>query len=287
MSSIRAGMADGAGVRGRPRWLKALGLESPPETLEIAGVPHRIRETFKHDSWAATALYEGPAGQLRIVKLHRTSSLLGIPMAWVGRWTSRNERKLLESLAGLKGIPPLAGPVRTVGPALDHAVAREYVTGHPLGDREPVDDDFFHKLDQLLRSMHERRIVYVDLHKRENIIVDEAGGPNLIDFQISLLWPDWLPTGPLFRIFRRSDEYHLMKHWSRCRPDQCGFDRDDLERRKPWWIRVHRSLARPIREFRRQLLVRVGVRSGRGRVETEAFAEHALRDTTHVEGRAA
>jgi hypothetical protein len=125
------------------------------------------------------------------------------------------------------------------------------------------------------------------LHKRENIIVTEAGEPCLIDFQISLLWPGWLPLGPLFRIFCKSDYYHLMKHWSRCRPDQCGFEAEDIQRRKPWWIRVHRQVARPIRELRRRLLVRLGVRSGRGRVETEAFAEHALRAIRHAEDRAA
>ena len=41
--------------------------------------------------------------------------------------------------------------------------------------------------------MHARRTVYVDLHKRENIIVSEHGKPCLIDFQISICWPGWLP----------------------------------------------------------------------------------------------
>jgi len=187
----------------------------------------------------------------------------------------------------LEGIPTLAGPVSAGEDVLDNAVAREYVVGHPLGNREPVDDHFFHKLERLLQGMHERRVVYVDLHKRENIIVTEAGEPCLIDFQISLLWPSWLPMGPLFKIFSRSDDYHLMKHWSRCRPDQCGFGHEELEERKPWWIRVHRQVARPVRELRRRILVKVGVRSGRGRVETEVFAEHALRDIRHAEDRAA
>ena len=77
---------------------------------------------------------------------------------------------------------------------------------------------------------------------------------------------------------RRGDEYHLMKHWSRSRPDQCGFDEVALRQRIPWPIRVHRLIARPFRELRRRLLVKLGVRSGKGRVETELFAEHALRE---------
>jgi hypothetical protein len=275
------------GVKARPRWLKALGLDSPPQTLRIAGVSHRLVEVFKHDSWAATAVYEGPERRLRVVKLHRQSSLLGLPMRWLGRRTARNERRLLEQLAGLNGIPALAGPVSIDGPNLENAVAREYVAGHPLGNREAVSDSFFHELHQLLRGMHERRTIYVDLHKRENIIVTEQGEPCLIDFQISLSWPSWLPRGPLFRIFQGSDEYHLMKHWARCRPDQCGMDRTAQQQRIPWWIRAHRLVARPFREVRRRLLVRVGVRTGKGRVETEVFAEHALRDITPAKDRAA
>jgi hypothetical protein len=255
--------------------------------LQISGVPHRLQEIFKHDSWAATALYENASGGLQVVKLHRQAPLLGLPMGWVGRTTAANERKLLTQLAGLRGIPALAGPIRDRGPVLRHGVAREYVEGHPLGSREAVSDTFFPGLDRLLDQMHERRTVYVDLHKRENIIVTERGEPYLIDFQISIAWPRWMPAGPIFRILARSDKYHLMKHWIRCRPDQCGMDPTELRRRIPWWIRAHRLIARPFREMRRRLLVRLGIRSGRGRVETEAFAEHALRDITHAKERAA
>ena len=120
--------------------------------------------------------------------------------------------------------------------------------------------------------------MYVDLHKRENILVNERGEPCLIDFQISVAWPRWLPAGPLFALLRRGDEYHLMKHWSRSRPDQCGFDEVALRNQIPWPIRAHRLVARPFRELRRRLLVKLGVRSGKGRVETELFAEHALRE---------
>jgi hypothetical protein len=274
-------------VKARPKWLKALGLESPPESLEIAGVPHHRIEVFKHDSWAATALYESPWGILQVVKLHRQAPLFFIPMGWLGRRAARNERKLLEKLAGLDGIPALSGLVSTGGPALEHALAREFIAGHPLGSREQVCDSFFPALRFLLQRMHERRTVYVDLHKRENIIVNDQGKPCLIDFQISISWPGWLPTGPLFRIFQRSDEYHLMKHWSRCRPDQCGMDTLAVRKRIPWWIRAHRLIARPFRELRRRLLVRVGVRSGKGRVDTEVFAEHALRDITPRRDQAA
>lgn len=287
MAESQEGRSGAAESKARPRWLRAMGEASPPDSIQIGGVPHRLREIFKHDSWAATALYESPFGLLRVVKLHRQSSLLGLPMKWLGRTTARNERALLTRLEGLPGIPTLAGPVAIDDETLPFGVARDFVAGHPLGLRETVADSFFPDLQRLLQGMHARRVVYVDLHKRENVIVGETGLPYLIDFQISLRWPRWLPAGPMFRILSRSDDYHLMKHWARCRPDQCGVDSDAFRRNVPWWIRAHRAVARPFRELRRRLLVRVGVRQGKGRVETEVFAEHALRDITPPQNRAA
>jgi hypothetical protein len=268
-------------VRPRPPWLQALGAQSLPEQVAIAGVAHRLCETFKHDSWAATGLYEGPSGDLAVVKLHRRAPVFGVPMGWLGRFLARHETKLLAALSDLKGLPALRGVVTMGDQVLPNAVARTYIEGHPLGNRENVNETFYPALDALLRAMHERKIVYVDLHKRENILVNDRGEPCLIDFQISVAWPAWLPAGPLFALLRRGDQYHLMKHWSRSRPDQCGFDELALRRRIPWPIRAHRLVARPFRELRRRLLVRLGVRSGKGRVETELFAEHALRQARH------
>ena len=274
-------------TRPRPRWLRALGDDAPPDRLEVGGESHRLVELFKHDSWAATALYEGPGGVRRVVKLHRKSSAFGVPLFWVGLGTARRESRILRKLAGIPGIPPLAGPVVHNGVTQRNGVAREYLEGHPLGDREKVGDDFFPALRSLLQTMHDRRIAYVDLHKRENVLVDAQGSPCLFDFQISVDWPRWLPLRPIFSILAGSDDYHLNKHWARCRPDQCGFGEGLVADRRPWWIKAHRFIARPIRELRRRLLVRLGVRTGRGRVESEQFAEHALRDSSPPERRAA
>lgn len=274
-------------TRPRPRWLRALGDEGPPEFLEVGGQSHRLVELFKHDSWAATALYEGPGGIRRVVKLHRKSSAFGMPLFWIGRATARRESRILGKLSGLPGIPALAGKVACNGVVQRNGVAREYLEGHPLGDREGVGDAFFPALRALLREMHARRIVYVDLHKRENVLVDVNGAPCLFDFQISVDWPRWLPLRPVFSILAGSDDYHLSKHWARCRPDQCGYGEQLMADRRPWWIKAHRLIARPIREMRRRLLVRLGVRTGRGRVESEQFAEHALRDSSDAERRAA
>jgi len=277
MSISRADHGVVSSTKPRPNWLKALGDGAPPERLDIAGREHHLVEVFKHDSWAATSLYATSDGRRRVVKIHRRASAFGVPLSWVGRMTARREAEMLRRLADLPGIPALAGPVLIRGVHQDHAVARDFLEGHPLGDREAVDDRFFPELSELLRAMHQRGIAYVDLHKRENVLVDEGGAPCLFDFQISVAWPKWLPSRPIFSILRGSDEYHLLKHWARCRPDQCGVAENQLQNRRPWWIRAHRLVARPLRELRRRLLVRIGVRAGKGRVDSEQFAEHALR----------
>ena len=150
-----------------------MGSRSLPETVAIGGVAHRLRETFKHDSWAATGLYEGPSGVLRVVKLHRQAPVLGIPMGWLGRRMARHEIRLLNALSDLKGLPALAGQVTSEAGSSATRWHANYIEGHPLGNREDVNESFYPALGALLRAMHERKIVYVDLHKRENILVNE------------------------------------------------------------------------------------------------------------------
>ena len=52
-------------VRPRPALFRALGRHDPPSEIEVAGDLYRRSSVFKHDSWAATALYtcEADAGE--------------------------------------------------------------------------------------------------------------------------------------------------------------------------------------------------------------------------------
>jgi hypothetical protein len=266
-----------ARVRPRPPLLRALGASEPPNHIEIDGSPHRIVRVFKHDSWAATALYSGVSG-LVVCKFHRQQAIARLPMAWLGRLLARRERAMLCRLSDLPNVPAISGQVTLTGKPIHHAVAHEYVPGHPLGASEQVDDDFFPRLEALLAEMHRRDLAYVDLHKRENILVGEDGQPYLIDFQIGFALADWwlarsLVGRALLTLLQRSDLYHLQKHIARLRPDQ--FSEAAISR--PWWIRMHRLVAQPFRSLRRRFLVAARVRSGRGRVETEHFAEEGLR----------
>src|SRR5262249_51450162 len=146
--------------------------------------------------------------------------------------------------------------------------------GRPPPKDEPATPAFVPTPKRTLAAMHRRGIAYVDLHKRENIIVGADSRPYFIDFQIHF-GLDRRFAGPdsraVFSLLCRSDEYHLDKHVRNNGGEVVP------PRALPWWIRAHRVIARPLRHLRRRLLVLFGIRKGEGRAETEAFAEDAVR----------
>ncbi len=161
-----------------------------------------------------------------------------------------------------------------------------FVAGHPLGRGEAVSDQFFPELVNLLAEVHRCGMAYVDLHKRENIIVGADGRPYLIDFQVSLLLTDsarfWIPfSGWVLRQLQSADRYHLLNHQVDHRPDLFG-GAAAKDRQRTWWIRLHRLVAAPLREGRRKLLVLLGIRKEKGRSVTEHFAEDAVRQEADV-----
>lgn len=270
-------------VRPRPAMFRALGHSEPPQQVVIDGqVFERIR-VFKHDSWAATALYGNEATGKVICKFNRKQSIGPIPMRWLGRHLAQNEFQALDRLQDTGQVPILMNQVYVDGVPQPNAIARIFIEGHPLGHKEPVPASFFPVLQQLLKTMHARKMAYVDLHKRENVLVGENGEPYLIDFQISYL-PSrlsmFLPTTRfLLNILQKSDDYHLEKLRRKSSPI---LDMQATPVPRPWWIRLHRSIAMPFRQIRRKFFVAMKVRSGKGQVHTEYFTEEALREEVRV-----
>jgi len=268
-------------ARPRPAMFRALGPAEPPEAIDLDGERFRRVEILKHDSWAATAVYRS-AGRTAKCKFNRCQSIGVLPLAWLGRFLAARERWFMDRLAGIEGIPVSLGDVREGGRALPNAIAHEWIEGHALAERERVDDWFFPRLTAILAEVHRRGVAHVDLHKRENILVDDAGRPHLIDYQISFGLPAGSRLAAVFgggilRLLQRSDDYHLLKHRVKLRPDQVGLCLADLQRMRPWWIRAHRCVAVPFRTVRRTLLTMLGIRSASGHAFSEAFPEVAHR----------
>ena len=254
--------------RPRPPLFLALGRSEPPAQVEIGDTTYNRVTIFKHDSWAATALYED--GRKRVVvKFNRQQSILGIPMRWLGRALARRETKMLRRLSSITNVPAACGKVKVDGRVDSTATAHVYIPGRALLATDRPDDEFFPRLTKLLDQLHEHGVAYVDLHKRDNILVDGNGAPHLIDFQISVHLPRVWPISYLLNILQRCDRYHLAKHIHYFRPDQCEGSID-----RPAWIKAHRLIAVPFRRCRRWMLVRIGVRRGLGMPSSEC-APHA------------
>ena len=264
----------------RPAIFRALGKKQPPDELTVGGQIYQLVKVLKHDSWAATALYENSDEQI-ICKFQRQQSVLFLPMKWFGCLLAGHENSLYERLDGLGNIPRNLGRVYVDGKEWRNVVAHHYVPGHPLGETEQVSDEFFPTLESFLKEMHSRGVAYVDLHKRENILVGDDGQPYLIDFQISYAHPRWWPMSMLFgwllHMLQSSDLYHLRKNFARCRPDLCGHTWREMGPYRPWYIRLHRCVGVPFRTLRRRLLVLLGIRSGLGLAHSEQFTEEGLR----------
>lgn len=267
-----------SGKENKHAWLRALGAADLPARITLADGEYQHVRTYKHDFFAATGLYRGPSG-LAILKLGRTTPLFGLPMAWLGAMLADHELAVYAAAEGVEGIPRCLGKWGRTG--LTHA----FVEGHPLQQREWVDDAFFDRLEHLLNELHRRDIAYVDLEKRENILVDQDGRPSLIDFQISWRWPaagsrhglQWLMPSFLgryiLRRFQAADRYHLRKHQRRHRPDTLTADQLAASYRSGVLIRIHRRLSWPFTTTRRMILKALTGRSRSAKQDGPEFLE--------------
>lgn len=265
----------------RHLWLRALGKEEMPARITLAGETYTHARTYKHDFFAATGLYDGPSGRV-ILKLGRKAPLLGLPMAWLGRFLADRECALYEAVEDLPGVPACLGRWEETG--FVHA----FVEGHPLQRQEQVRSDFFDQLEAMLGQMHARGIAYVDLEKRENILVDRDGRPILIDFQISFRWPlngDTRREGMqrliphdlgrfILARLQDGDRYHLLKHRRRHRPDTMTPEQVEASYRHGPWVQLHRRVARPLTLLRRRILKMLTGRSRSAKQDGPEFLEN-------------
>ena len=263
-------------ARPRPALFRALGEADPPAEIEVRGCRLQQVTVFKHDSWAATALYDGE-GHRVVCKFNRRQPIFGIPMTWLGRLLARREARMLKLLADEPNVPSGCGSVRVSGRRAPTAVAHQFVPGRSLRRQDVVDAEFFHELDRLMENIHRRGIAYIDLHKRENILVGDDGRPHLIDFQISIRFTRSWPFGWLLKMLQGSDRYHVAKHRYMQFHHQPGTQIQREFLRLPWWIRLHRIMTRPLRKLRRRMLVATGIRTGKGKAHTEAMPEVGIR----------
>src|SRR6516165_9645513 len=98
------------GIRPRPPMFRALGKEEPPDEITIEGQRYQRKTVFKHDSWAATALYQSLQRTI-VCKFNRRQGISFLPMTWLGRLLAGREKRILNLLAGAPCVPGVLGGV--------------------------------------------------------------------------------------------------------------------------------------------------------------------------------
>ncbi|MGH0032899.1 MAG: hypothetical protein ACQGVC_24165 [Myxococcota bacterium] len=206
----------------------------------------KVLRELKDDAFAVTRLVEVD-GRRWLLKEYRFRTPLGRWLAPLARRQAQHEMAVGRLLQGLEGVP--GEPVRVS----DTSFRRPWIDGEDLrvhlrrGGSLP--DDFFDRLEALVREIHARGVAYADLQKKDNVIVGRDGRPWLIDFQISLRPRD---GGALRRLRRwwlrhtQSDDLrHVYKHKRRIRPDLLTPEEDAASRRRSpvsWLKRVFYAL---------------------------------------------
>jgi predicted Ser/Thr protein kinase len=140
-----------------------------------------------------------------------------VASGWVARRLLARERRALERLAGLAGVPELEADLRLARtPSLDGRVPRasdvlirSWIEGEPLHAVKSLPSDFFERLAELVCALHARGVCHNDLHKEQNVIVGADGWPHLIDFQLA---STHAPGSRSLATRAREDLRHVEKH---------------------------------------------------------------------------
>jgi serine/threonine protein kinase len=128
----------------------------------------------------------------------------------LGLWLIHKEWKIYFRLKGIAGVP------QTIERIDRFAFAMEFIPGRPVQRGETLQPSFFSQLEQVLREIHRRGVVHLDLRHKGNILISEKGEPFLIDFNSSFSFKEkgffrrflfpvlrWVDYGGLLKLKQR------------------------------------------------------------------------------------
>jgi len=227
--------------------------ESGPTDWVLNGKMYRLIKMLKVDTWAAVSLVERDEKRyaFKVSRLRGRLERLASPLM---NFISRREYRLYHACNGIDGVPPLTERVGK------NAYLHEFVEGVTLDVNDDVGEAFFDELGRIVHDIHARGVAYVDLAKRENIIVGADGRPHLIDFQISMMLSRrrnplaWLHNR-LVRWLQHEDLYHLHKHRDRILSRGDPHYVLQYNRRRSLFTRVRQLLIRRPYHFIKRLFV--------------------------------
>jgi serine/threonine protein kinase len=131
----------------------------------------------------------------------------------LGLWLIHKEWEIYTRLKGTPGVP---GPIERID---RFAFAMEFIPGRPIQRGEALQPSFFSQLEQILREIHRRGVVHLDLRHKGNILISDRGEPFLIDFNSSFAFKEkGFFQRYLFPLLRWVDDGGLLKLKERVSP---------------------------------------------------------------------
>jgi len=246
----------------------ACGDKPCPDSITLNHHRYDLSKIFKHDFFAATALYElNPNSapntpdqnstpeypQKIVLKQNRCKPFFAFPLVWVGSFLTNREIDNLKTLTSIPNLPKFLSRFAKTG------YIYKYIPGRTLDEKPQIPDAFFSDLIALTKKIHKTRLVYLDMNKKGNIILAPDKKPHLIDFQVSIRIPEKLffskkLADNLLKTLARADLYHIYKHKRRLAPHIITDAQKKYSRKLSPLIQAHRLIANPLRKLRRSFL---------------------------------
>jgi len=223
----------------------ALVNEDMPDEIAVDGTTWKKVREYKHDFFAATGSYASSDGRKAMLKIYRPNWWYCFPMFLLSYWWVRHEKKVYDTMADTGYTPRFYGRYKKTGMLI------EFIESVNLLDKPELDSSFFDTLEEIISTMHERGIAYVDADKPDNFLASLDGRPYVIDFQLTWVQPFFplsLLTWPIFAILADADKYHIRKHRRRF------LRHENLPKYMPWYIRFHRFFSVRFRKFRHRFM---------------------------------
>lgn len=119
-------------------------------------------------------------GKRAVVKDFKRSDLLFRLL--IGPILIKRERKALEQLKDVEGVPRLLSSIDR------YAIAIEHIPAPSLYNIDgPPPPGFFRELAGIMDEVHKRGVVHCDLRSSGNVLMDENGRPRVVDFAAAIV----------------------------------------------------------------------------------------------------
>ncbi len=163
----------------------------------------------------------------------------------LGRFLVFREKMAYRRLNGLPGIPSCYGTVDPYALVLQHIPAERVMDV----DHQRISADFFRLLSELVENLHSRGVAHGDLHKLDNILIDDRGRPVVVDFASAIMTGSNPLVAYLFPILCDNDWRGVYKLKDKVAPELLTEQQREFLHHRSLGERIFRYIREPIRSL--------------------------------------